>query len=340
MGSLISVIVPVYNTEAYLNRCLKSIITQTYRNLDIILVDDGSIDQCPFLCDEWTEKDRRIRVIHKENGGVSSARNAGLEVAEGDWISFVDSDDWIHPQFYEIMMLLATKSVPDVVAANHWRTENDQTPNDIFIDQLDYRNIPGENILNHWDSRFFVWGKVYAKSIISGHIFDESIPYGEDALFNIEILSQTDIKIIYTTEKLYYYYIRSGSAVSNNRQKKRVDLCKAYLKYADLEKKAFVKRVYLESAIRRALSTRYDASVQSESIEIISECNTCLNTALKTGSPWKGSMRIYCMYLILYHFPFVYRWWRIKNDPTLLVWEKKIKRANKNRKDETVSKSV
>ena len=333
MERLISVIVPVYNTEAYLDRCVQSIINQTYHNLDIILVDDGSIDQCPFLCDVWAEKDRRIRVIHKENGGVSSARNAGLKIAEGGWISFVDSDDWIHPQFYETMIRLAMKSRPDVVAANHWRTENDQMPNDISIDQIEYRSISGENILNNWDSRFFVWGKIYVKDIISGHIFDESIPYGEDALFNIEVLSQEDVKIIYTTEKLYYYYIRPGSAVSNNRQRKRVDLCKAYLKYADSEKRAHVRRVYLESAIRRALSTRYDAGVQYESKEIIGDCNTCLNTALKTGSAWKGFLRIYLAYEIMYRFPFVYRWWRIKNDPTLLAWEKANRRKIRSGKD-------
>lgn len=323
MGSLISVIVPVYNTEAYLERCVKSIINQTYHDLEIILVDDGSTDQCPFLCDAWVEKDRRIHVLHKENGGVSSARNAGLKIAEGDWISFVDADDWIHPQFYEIMMQLAMKSVPDVVAANHWRTEIDQMPGDISINQLEYRNISGENILKQWDSRFFVCMKVYKKNILSGHIFDESISYGEDALFNIEVLCRADVKIIYTTKKLYYYYIRPGSSVSNSRQRKRVDLCKAYLKYADLEKKAYLKRVYLESAIRRALSTRYDAGFKSESKEIISECNNCMKAALKTIRPWKGSIHMYCMYLILYRFPFAYHLFRMKTDSALFTRRKK-----------------
>lgn len=323
MGSLISVIVPVYNTEAYLERCVKSIINQTYHDLEIILVDDGSTDQCPFLCDAWAEKDRRIHVLHKENGGVSSARNAGLKVAAGDWISFVDSDDWIHPRFYEILMRLAAESAPDVVAANHWRTEDDQMPDDIYIDQPEYRIISGENILNNWDSRFFVWGKVYVKSIISGHTFDESMPYGEDILFNIEVMCRADVKIIFTTEKLYYYYIRPGSAVSNGKQKKRVALCKAYLKHAGSEKKAHVKRVYLESAIRRALSTRYDAGFKSESKEIISECNNCMKAALKTVRPWKGSIHMYCMYLILYRFPIAYRLFRMKTDSALFTRRKK-----------------
>ena len=93
----ISVIVPVYKVEKFLDRCVESIVGQTYENLEIILVDDGSPDNCPSMCDKWAEKDSRIKVIHKENGGVSSARNAALYAATGDFIGFVDSDDWIEP---------------------------------------------------------------------------------------------------------------------------------------------------------------------------------------------------------------------------------------------------
>lgn len=330
MESLISVIVPVYNVEAYLNRCLQSIVDQTYDNLDIILVDDGSSDKCPSICDMWGEKDQRIRVLHKENGGVSSARNAGLKVAQGDWVSFVDSDDWIHPRFFEVLMMLATKSTANIIAANHWRTEESKLPNAISLEQLEYRHISGESIFKHWDSRFFVWGKLYARDIISGHVFDENVPYGEDALFNIEVLGRANICIIYTSERLYYYYVRHGSAVSKNRQKNRVELCKVYLRYADYERNAFIKRIYLESAIKRALSTRYDARVFSELEEIINECNACLNIALQSRSSWKGALRSkYFIYKVFYRFPFVYRLWRIKNDPTLLEWEKKYRSEKK-----------
>ena len=93
--SLISVIVPVYKVENFLDRCVESIVGQTYENLEIILVDDGSPDNCPAMCDEWAEKDSRIRVIHKENGGLCSARNAGMDIAAGDYLGFVDSDDCI-----------------------------------------------------------------------------------------------------------------------------------------------------------------------------------------------------------------------------------------------------
>ena len=100
---LISVIVPVYNVERYLDQCVKSIVEQSYRNLEIILVDDGSRDACPGKCDMWAAKDNRISVIHKANGGLSSARNAGLDQARGDCIAFVDSDDWIDPNMLRTM---------------------------------------------------------------------------------------------------------------------------------------------------------------------------------------------------------------------------------------------
>ena len=93
MDEKVSIIVPVYNVEKYLDKCIESIVNQTYRNIEIILVDDGSPDKCPEICNEWAKKDDRIKVIHKENGGLSSARNAALEIAQGDYITFVDSDD-------------------------------------------------------------------------------------------------------------------------------------------------------------------------------------------------------------------------------------------------------
>ena len=101
MEKLISVIIPIYKVEDFLDECIASVVGQSYKNLEIILVDDGSPDNCPVICDEWALKDLRIKVIHKLNGGLSDARNVGIAVASGDYISFVDSDDWIDPKMYE-----------------------------------------------------------------------------------------------------------------------------------------------------------------------------------------------------------------------------------------------
>ena len=117
---LISVIVPVYKVEAYLERCVRSIQTQTYRNLEIILVDDGSPDNCGALCDGFAREDDRIRVIHKPNGGLSSARNAGIDVARGEYFGFVDSDDWIEPEMYETMLEAALRENVKLVCAGRY----------------------------------------------------------------------------------------------------------------------------------------------------------------------------------------------------------------------------
>lgn len=100
----ISIIVPIYKVEQFIDKCIDSIVNQSYNNLEIILIDDGSPDRCPEICDEWAKKDSRIKVIHKENGGAASARNAGLEIATGDYIGFVDSDDWIDKDMYEFLI--------------------------------------------------------------------------------------------------------------------------------------------------------------------------------------------------------------------------------------------
>ena len=104
MDVLVSVVVPVYKVEKYINKCIDSIINQTYKNLEIILVDDGSPDRCPQICDEYAKKDNRIKVIHKKNSGLGAARNTGIDAAKGEYIGFVDSDDWIMPNMYEEMV--------------------------------------------------------------------------------------------------------------------------------------------------------------------------------------------------------------------------------------------
>ena len=114
MSALISVIIPIYNVEKYLDRCIESVVVQTYKNLEIILVDDGSPDNCPTMCDEWAKKDSRIKVIHKENGGQASARNKALDICTGDYISFIDSDDSILPNMYENMLTVMLENNGDI----------------------------------------------------------------------------------------------------------------------------------------------------------------------------------------------------------------------------------
>lgn len=120
-SKLISVIVPVYNVEKYLSKCIDSILAQTYKNLEIILVDDGSPDNCPKICDEYAKKDNRIKVIHKENGGLSAARNVALDIAKGEYIGFVDSDDFIAEDMYEVLYNLAEKYNAEISSVSFYK---------------------------------------------------------------------------------------------------------------------------------------------------------------------------------------------------------------------------
>ena len=168
---LVSIIVPVFKVEPYLRRCLDSIVNQTYRNTEIILVDDGSPDGCPQICDEYAAKDNRIVVIHKENGGLSDARNAGINICRGEYISFVDGDDWIDSTYIEILLDLIQKENADISITNHqeFYDENRTIP----AYPLENRTYCGRDALRKlilFPSIHFIlsWGKLYKRKL-----FDE-----------------------------------------------------------------------------------------------------------------------------------------------------------------------
>lgn len=153
---LISVIVPVYNVEAYLPRCVDSILAQTYSNLEIILVDDGTKDASDIICDEYAKKDARVKVIHKENGGLSSARNAGIDIAKGEYLAFVDSDDWIEPEAYETMLALALESGVKLVCAGRYDVSSGSGEKKKGLCPPKQEVIPGEELVR----RIFLWDNI------------------------------------------------------------------------------------------------------------------------------------------------------------------------------------
>ncbi|MBR4998296.1 MAG: glycosyltransferase, partial [Clostridia bacterium] len=124
MKEKVSIIIPIYKVEEFLDNCVESVINQTYKNLEIILVDDGSPDNCPKKCDEWAKKDNRIKVIHKENGGVSSARNMALDIMSGDYVCFVDADDALNPQYVEILLKTSKQNDADVAICSWQKTKD------------------------------------------------------------------------------------------------------------------------------------------------------------------------------------------------------------------------
>ncbi len=215
---LISIIVPVYQVEKYLEKCINSIINQTYKNLEIILVDDGSTDNCPSICNHFQTEDTRIKVIHQENGGLSHARNVGLEISTGDFFGFVDSDDWIEPNMYEVLMSALQETDADIVVCNHLEETDDSIPIPITSNSLEKKLylpketlkkiISGENL-----TLYYVWNKLYKKSILSNIRFPTNKIH-EDILWSPQIIGNSRL-ILSINRPLYHYIIRPGSLTRN-----------------------------------------------------------------------------------------------------------------------------
>ena len=223
---LISIIVPVYRVEKYLEKCVDSLIKQTYTNLEIILVDDGSPDACPAMCDEFAKNDARIKVIHKVNGGLSDARNAGLEIAKGEYIGFVDSDDFIAVDMYEIMLRSIQINNSDIACCNYLQISEDGAlyPNQKLPlkDECVDKNT-AFNILVEFGGYYGVaWNKLYSREIIEGIRYPKGRKY-EDFFVIAEIINKCK-KISHINRAMYYYVRRVGSITLDKDLIKDLDL--------------------------------------------------------------------------------------------------------------------
>ncbi|MCI9559123.1 MAG: glycosyltransferase [Lachnospiraceae bacterium] len=223
----ISVIIPVYNVENYLKRCIESVIKQTYKNLEIILVDDGSTDHSADICDEYAQKDKRIIVIHKKNGGLSSARNAGIGIATGDFIGFVDSDDYISENMYRNLLALILKGNYDISVCGICRTDGKRKWIKRDRSIVTYkRDEYLKKILkiNSHDPNHFACNKLYKKELFE----DSTVRYPEsltcedvEGTFRIILKSK---KIIESKWVGYYYWINPESITASKYGKNNLDL--------------------------------------------------------------------------------------------------------------------
>lgn len=250
MQELISVIVPIYNVESYLDRCIRSIVNQTYKNLEIILIDDGSPDQCPDICDQWAQRDYRIKVIHKENGGLSDARNAGMKIMTGDYVSFIDSDDWISENMYEIMLYNMQTNNADICESGFKRTsefnkyeeQNSQGKCKAYAKEEALKALIQENI------KPMVWNKLYKRNLIEDNWFRVG-KCNEDEFWIYKILDNSK-KIIQIDDILYYYFFRENSIINETYALKRLDGLEArYERMKYLEKYPQVYRIAKQQLI-------------------------------------------------------------------------------------------
>lgn len=226
---LISVIVPVYKVEPYLDRCLRSIVNQTYTSLEIILIDDGSPDSCPEICDKWGERDSRIKIIHKKNGGLSDARNVGLSVATGEYVSFIDSDDWIAPEMYERLLRAMIQDESDIAACTVKVVYEDGTEGYLLTVQtnkvLDHSNAQ-RALLKESLIKQPVWYKLYKREVIKDIPFKIG-KYHEDVFWSYQAIGNA-MKVSLIDYLGYYYFQRNGSIMGEGYSMKRLDVVEAY----------------------------------------------------------------------------------------------------------------
>lgn len=231
MTPYFSVILPIYNVEEYLERCVRSVLDQEFDNYEIILVDDGSTDRCPALCDALARQHSCIRVIHKKNGGLSSARNVGLEAAQGKYVWWVDSDDWIEPQALTRLYQITSGDSPDFVKFNYHRVEQEKTG--VYSNAqggtyagADIEKLRNQAFCSAGKYVLSAWSHLYRREFLNGHnlqFVSERIIGSEDYLYNLEVLLMAH-KACVIPDALYNYELRSGSLT----QKYRKDLPAKY----------------------------------------------------------------------------------------------------------------
>lgn len=262
MEPLISVIVPVYNVEPYLRKCVDSILNQTYRNLEVILVDDGSSDGCPAICDEYAAMDHRVQVIHKENGGLSDARNAGLGAVTGEYVTFVDSDDWIEQNHISSLYEMIRGKHKQIIAISDIRRIDEKGNTIAIFGKHGTEHIAMEPIFG------YVWNKLYSAHLLQDAFFDD-VRYVEDLPFNLQLL-QKNTEYVFTGKCTYCYLLRENSILTSAVNAEKVDnflefneifwlhLCNAI---ADIENR---EKIYAEIASNHMCNFLCAVAISSE----------------------------------------------------------------------------
>ena len=250
----ISIIVPIYNVEKYLKRCIDSILNQTFKEFELILVNDGSTDDCGKICDMYKSKDKRVKVIHKKNGGLSSARNVGLNVAKGKYVAFVDSDDYINKNMYEVLYSNAIKTNADISICN-FEYVDDKSVIDINKDIENYEYLIFNNIealnklyLENNIKIVVAWNKLYKKDLFKDLRYTEGRIHEDE--FIIHKLLYSSKKIAYINAVLYYYLQRVDSITQSKFNLKKIDIVYALNERVEFFRKKNLRQLQFKAQLK------------------------------------------------------------------------------------------
>lgn len=241
MQEKISIIIPVYNVEKYINRCLDSIVNQTYKNIEIIIVNDGSTDRSGLICDEYAKRYNNIRVFHKENAGVSSARNLGVDNSSGEYIAFIDPDDYIDKNMYEILHKEIISSKSDIAMCSFFYVKEDKV---IYTGNKEKTIILSkEDVLYKYFNRInpfngsFLWNKLFRRELFRNIRLDTRLVIQEDTEVLLRIFDRIN-SLVYIDRPLYFYLIRKGAATEGSISKGKLNTDIALLKVYEYTEKS------------------------------------------------------------------------------------------------------
>lgn len=337
MQPLISVIIPVYNTQEYIERSVESVLSNTYRNLEVICVDDGSTDDSLQLLTMLAEKDTRVKVISQENAGPSAARNRALDMAAGEYITFVDSDDWISPFFFEIMMTVRDAYDAQLVSCGHEIVNHYEDPAGQGEQaEAQITAVTVQRALEDKELRGRIWGKIYKRELLENVRFKKHLILGEDTIFNLSIYcGRPNMEIIVTNAVLYYYFQRETSIVHSLSFREFFYLGVEYIHFAAEIPEGVEKNILLLVGFRVVLAARYLSMYDEDAKSFQKSCNMHLQNCLREMKASRGFSKGKIVECIFFKtFPIAYRTFRIATDRTLIQWEKNQRELRRKRNKE------
>lgn len=322
-AAMISVIIPVYNVEAYLSRCIDSIINNTYGDLEVICVDDGSPDGCGRIIDEYAERDSRVVAIHQENQGVAAARNRGIKASRGEYIAFVDSDDWIHPQYFEILVQMIQTQNADVAVCESVTLSEPEDYKSYNVSLVESELLSVRQIQKNYTVRYRCWARLYSRRALSGHWFSKAVRMGDDTVYNLDVLCHyPDLKLCYSRLPLYCYFVRADSITHSRPLTRVLDEAKWYYSHYKDEKESSGMEWLLRShAIKTVLSARMWSTFDDDYDESLKNMRALLRRLLPRLLKSRfAPLREKAILLVMAKSPLSYRLFQYAVDPTVKEW--------------------
>ena len=328
---MISVILPIYNVEPYLEKCLSSILTNKYHDLEVICVNDGSTDGCLQILQKVRDQDSRIVIIDQENRGLPEARNSGLKVAAGEYIAFIDPDDWVHPQYFEFLLTCIEETNADMVICGCQKVFPNQ---DIVVHQFDKKpeqqRITASELNKSYYPRRMVWARIYRRKDAIKINFPPEVSHAQDSLFNIRIISAIKHPTVYILdEPLYFYLQRPDSLIKSRSYETMIQSSEWYIKNGRNPHHAHSGDwgwLLLMFMINASLSCRYQASLWNNK-SLFKHTSFLLREMKRDMIKDKYiSSKEKLLYSIMILIPVSYRFYRLSNDPSLRDFERSIKK--------------